>query len=71
MVVIGLILLSYGGDDWKLKIKANYLFSKSYGNSINDAIDFGTIDYATCPRRNCLLFQLRQISKRNIYFNLL
>ena len=37
------------GDDWKLTIKANYLFSNTYGNSISDAIDFGTIDDHTCP----------------------
>ena len=37
------------GDDWKLTINANYLFSNTYGNSISDAIDFGTMDDHTCP----------------------
>ena len=37
------------GNDWKITIKANYLFSNTYGNSISDAIDFGTIDDHTCP----------------------
>ena len=37
------------GNDWKLTINANYLFSNTYGNSISDAIDFGTIDDHTCP----------------------